>query len=558
MRPTRAPRAAALAAALALGLAASMPSAARQDVPVPPDPTPSRTFGGSVEVTVVNLDVRVRDRDGVPVRGLGPADFEVLENGEPVPVSHFSEVAAGAPVTAPEAGQPGEQPPAAEPPPSPRLVLAVDDGAIHPSRRGRILGELARDVSSWAPPGTPVTVLRLDRGLEVVADGLTEPEGVRAALDSFRGGTGGAVLSDADFRFLIRDLDDAETYSQARALVRRYAEERAQAARATIRALDAAVALLGGLPGRTLLVYVGEGFPTDPGLEAFHLGEERFPGRGLLMEAANHQLQREVMDLVAHANAAGVTVSAYDARGLEVGDSVGADMPVGAAASSFGLDSLRRHTRQAGISSLAQASGGRFVHGSNSIGSLALEVHSDLTDYYSVGFQSRLPAEVEERRIEVRVQRPRVTVRHRSSFTPRTAAQRREDRTLAALYLAADDNPMGVGVHILEPETRRRRRTVVPLDLLVPAASLVQVPGPDGAAVDVEILVAARDSKGNASKIHRVALHGTVAAPRGDAQPVFRERLSLQLEPGLHRLAVTVHDLVGGATSTVSGEVAVP
>jgi VWFA-related protein len=70
-----------------------------------------------VRAELVQIDVVVTDVEGQPVRGLGRADFEVLEDGKPQRVAHF--------LVAP-----------AEPPPGPgrRVVVLVDD--LHIARRG--------------------------------------------------------------------------------------------------------------------------------------------------------------------------------------------------------------------------------------------------------------------------------------------------------------------------------------------------------------------------------------------------------------------------------------
>ncbi|MEJ2086102.1 MAG: VWA domain-containing protein, partial [Acidobacteriota bacterium] len=56
-------------------------------------------FSEVLDVRVVNLEVVVTDKDGVPVRGLGPSAFRLKIDGEEVPIEYFSEIRSG--VTAP-------------------------------------------------------------------------------------------------------------------------------------------------------------------------------------------------------------------------------------------------------------------------------------------------------------------------------------------------------------------------------------------------------------------------------------------------------------------------
>ena len=48
-----------------------------------------------VEVVLVNVEVWVTDRKGNPVHGLGEADFEVLEDGRQMEITHLTEMRGG-------------------------------------------------------------------------------------------------------------------------------------------------------------------------------------------------------------------------------------------------------------------------------------------------------------------------------------------------------------------------------------------------------------------------------------------------------------------------------
>ncbi len=70
-----------------LGLAAS--PGAGQDLPLPD------LFSDTIDVRVINVEVVVTDRDGNRVRGLQVGDFELLVDGEPVPIGYFTEIDEG-------------------------------------------------------------------------------------------------------------------------------------------------------------------------------------------------------------------------------------------------------------------------------------------------------------------------------------------------------------------------------------------------------------------------------------------------------------------------------
>jgi len=72
-----------LSVGLLLAAAAGVPSRGQQSPPAAVE---------VMEVVLVNVEVWVHDRDGRAIRGLSAGDFEVLEDGEPVPITHFAEV----------------------------------------------------------------------------------------------------------------------------------------------------------------------------------------------------------------------------------------------------------------------------------------------------------------------------------------------------------------------------------------------------------------------------------------------------------------------------------
>lgn len=81
-----------------LVLAAS-PSAS-QHVPLPD------LFADTIDVRVVNVEVVVTDHEGYRIRGLEASDFELLVDGQPVPVSYFTEIDDGRAIASLEDGRP--------------------------------------------------------------------------------------------------------------------------------------------------------------------------------------------------------------------------------------------------------------------------------------------------------------------------------------------------------------------------------------------------------------------------------------------------------------------
>jgi Ca-activated chloride channel family protein len=122
-------------------------------------PTPKATFRTSVDL--VRISAVVQDRRGRPVVGLSRADFELDENGTPLPIVEFGSEATGV-----------------------SLALLVDaSGSM--SLAGRM--DAARDtvghVISWVEAGRDeVTLLSFDKRLRTIQPFTTDPSDVQRRL----------------------------------------------------------------------------------------------------------------------------------------------------------------------------------------------------------------------------------------------------------------------------------------------------------------------------------------------------------------------------------------
>src|SRR5688572_29423631 len=87
-----------------------------QDVPA---------FSERIDVSLVNVDVIVTDRDGKRVRGLKAEDFTVLEEGKPQQIANFAEYAAAAETVDVSVDASAPEATAAEPPPRQQRTFLV-------------------------------------------------------------------------------------------------------------------------------------------------------------------------------------------------------------------------------------------------------------------------------------------------------------------------------------------------------------------------------------------------------------------------------------------------
>ncbi len=147
----------ALIAVLTLSL--SMPTAALAQAP---------NASATIDVTIVNLDVFVTDRQGNRVRGLTGADFEVRENGKVQPISNFTEY-SGAPqaagVISVDAAGPKDAP--ATPQAKRTIIVFVEQFALPPTRTKALFDGLRALLRRSVRKGDAAAVVSWSRKLEV-------------------------------------------------------------------------------------------------------------------------------------------------------------------------------------------------------------------------------------------------------------------------------------------------------------------------------------------------------------------------------------------------------
>jgi len=168
MKQTRGKHNAIWAVGLTLWLGA-IPAVSQQ---APPSPLPG-VFGEVLDVRVVNLEVVVTDRDGVPILGLKPQDFELTVDGAQVPIDYFSEVRGGLAVATGEGAvgipalAPGE-------PVGTSYLLFIDDFFTVAADRDRILEGIVEDLPLLRPEDRMAVVAYDGRKPEMLSSWSSE------------------------------------------------------------------------------------------------------------------------------------------------------------------------------------------------------------------------------------------------------------------------------------------------------------------------------------------------------------------------------------------------
>ena len=344
-----------------------------------------------LSVSLVQLDAVVTDKQGRHVTTLGPADFEVYQDGRPQSITAVTYVDAedhwvdtsGLPPLPVEALKPDDA----------RRVIAVvvDDlrmsfGSVYYARRG--IGEF---FDRQFQPG--------DLGMIVTTSGagvsqLTySAKTLKAASSRLRFSLWNVQAASA-----LAPIDGMDDFSGAEGnfLERTFAES-------AIRRIADAINAVRKLPGRKSVVLVSEGFSVfGPDLDNAYIRE---------------LLQR----LVDRSNRAGVVIYAVDPRGLAVTGLTAADNVRGGGARVSAARSAALRDSQDGLRYVTAETGGFAVINGNDLARGFGRIMADQRGYYLIGYQPesgtlRFDSDRKFRKLKIKVKPKGLKVRTRSGF----------------------------------------------------------------------------------------------------------------------------------------------
>ena len=361
---------------------------------------------GAVETSILELDVVVTDRDGRPVSGLQPSDFEVRIGGKPAAISNFYERRPPAPGAA-------GSPPAALPGAS--AAPGTGPAAVRPPRHVVLFLDRLRLIEKWKADATFA-------GLRAILDQTVVAPGDDAMIVTWNRAVGTVVPFTSDRAALERVLareerlsrrpleeesqrrqleDEAAWFqslpktgvssgvevSQRAAAAEAYAQMRAKA-----NALKAVFSTLGGLPGRKVVVHASHRFSDLAGLEFFLTGPVTY---GSIPSDAREFNAHGIVESVAEAaNANGVTLYTMfppgwpdEAQVLSAASSRNSNPKIDSPVEGARGDMIVQN-EAAALEPVALRTGGTFALGYKEAPALAPRIVADLDFAYSLGVEA--------------------------------------------------------------------------------------------------------------------------------------------------------------------------
>ncbi len=507
------------------------------------------------EPNVVVLDVVATGEDGSPLPGLTAEDFEVYDDGEPVPGPRL---AAPAPT---------------------HLVLIVDETRLAPTHRTAIFAELRRQLPTLTSAADRILVARQNREIRIeqeltsdraqVASALERlektPSGVgsemsaqRALLAEIRFGeapaekAAGPGRGEAEDTRLAAESAGASTLAAVRQLA---GQEKTRSLR-TLASLGELTGALAELPGHKAILLVSGGIDLNPGEPLFQAWIDRYRavsaatgGGSVALDMPAYRTDRELQDLIADAGADRVAFYTLDPSGGE------ALVPSGERRSRGTSALVSRTTVEESLQRIAEETGGAFSPLPEGLGRLAERIGADLKLSYRLAFESPHGGDGAQHNLEVRVRRPGVRVRHATRYRDETPDQRLRDRAGSALLLGMAANPLDVQLELgARAKGEKGKGSTIPVRVKIPLARLALLPRGDVHQGQLSILLLLQDAGGMLAAAPKLAIpiHIPNAQIVESMAQIGTFDTSLRLRGGEQRIAVAVRDEVGAVDSALA------
>jgi VWFA-related protein len=564
-----------VALVLALAGGTAGPSAQQQQ----PGQEPPR-FEGATSITIVSVDVVVRDSSGNIVRGLTAKDFNVLEDGKPQKIETFSfqEITAAAADAKPdvqllegleekvraEAARAATATATTKEPAAPAADVAgvmnrrmtaivLDVSSMQPDDVQRAVEDSRAWVGEKMTTADLIAIITIGSRLNVLTDFTSSKEDALAALQTLAYNEGTEVnpeaIATAATEADAAAADSSSTTTEADAFLEFNNDVR-------LRALKTVCQELAPIQQKKALLYFSAG-----------------------MNRSGDDNQIELRSATSTCNRGNVSIYAVDTRGLQAVTAGGSASSRGNGRSLLTGGGMRGFQQinqsQETLNTLAADTGGRAFTATNDFGDAFARVQNDLAAYYLLGYSSTNPVrDGRFRRIEVRLNRPDLKSarlearpgyyagRSFANTNNRDREAQLDDQLQAAV--SSTDVPLVLGTGYFRQQAAEggnnrgpnNTRFYVPIALAVPGFAIPVAAKATEVQLDVKGEV--RDEQGRV--IGRI--RETMKVPSGGAETLAGRQVFYQsgvtLPPGRFVAKVVVRENTGGGVGSFEAPIVVP
>ena len=497
-------------------------------------------FSDMIDVRVVNVEAVVTDREGNRIRGLEADDFELLVDGEPVPVSYFTEVDEGYAQGRSEDGVGGVPSLVNDEPVGTSFLIFIDDLHAVGQHRNRVLDRLEQDLVLLTPADRVAIVAFDGDGLSRLTDWTSSRQEIGQALLGARerGAYGHGRQPDLGFR--VRQTDRA-----------------VMAATATVRSFANA-------PGRKVMLLLAESWSSPKAPRHFWASDPipanvRDPYTRLVHAANQVGYSLYPVDLtgwkavaVPHTSTTSRCSSAGGQAFLSTSDSRGSNP--GACSTSSRTSTKWTQPGHDALLSLARQTGGRPMV--DSLRDRALEeTVADTRSYYWLGFEA--PQDEDDRLHEIKVRlvgHKKLRVRTREHYLDMSRGAEVTMLVEGTLLFGGSPGDQTLDVRFGELRKAGLRKIAIPIEVSIPLEDVELVPTAGKWMSELEFRVSLMDEEGARSEtpVAKIPIAGSTQPQPGD---VFVYETGLVMRKRSHRYVAAIYDPLSGAILSASGTV---
>jgi VWFA-related protein len=542
----------------------------------------------TVKSTLVNVDVTVKDKSGKYVTDLGPADFEVFENGVRQKVEFFDPPFGGADASTPAA--PSSAQARVSPAQARNVISLILDGQsteqqnLKPLREGTL-----RYIRDRIADTDAVAVFSIASGLQLLQPFTRDKARLIAVVEkaftsaaASKTGERNSVASAAEARQSqldkLREAEQRDPNTDPSAIGARLQAMAARRALEHFTELRAQLSLQQSRPVLAALAAICEAQRDVPGKKTVVLFSQGF----ITSSMQDWQVQG-VIDL---ANRANVAIYIIDAAGLRGGapetgsyipttplGNVGAlrttEERMNAQAGENVFDNVKHEGREREYDILYRISGdtgGKFIKGTNDIARGLERIDDEVRSRYTIGYHSTdTNFDGSFRKLKVEVRRPDAQVITRPGFYAIAPDSKvffsPEDRKLLADFKAAEANPSIPLFVQLSPFKTASGGYLVPFSVEIPPGAVKFEQKGDKRQTQFDVLGRIR-AAGEERAVSRLGGFFQIALDERQYQAALTDKLflrqDLELDPGDYDVELIVRDRLSGKVSAKRERLSLP
>ncbi|MCU1350650.1 MAG: hypothetical protein JWO56_3680, partial [Acidobacteria bacterium] len=563
----------------------------------PQQPAPS--FGETIEVRVINVDVMVTDKSGKPVSGLTKDDFELYENGKKLDITNFAEISGTTQSAAmTRTAQPNAAATPAAPAPAPsaeapdvrsrKVALFIDNSTLTPPSRAKVVAAAKDFLAKAIRPADQVMIVTWNPGLKVNLEFTNDAAAAARTLDSITttsslGGQSARDVSQFERELfdIIQDYKEIQPHQLdlsgnapppppppihiALDHAAGYAQREQHAQREVAGALKGVISSLRAIEGRKALVFVGEQLDDNPGRRLYAFVEQirtKFLGGESVNYSAEADAYRDrelEPSIAALANASGVTLYPMHAGGISGDlDNISAENNgMNYSVPTAGVNAMSGSTPL--MQRLASDTGGVALLGTNNFTLGFTRISDDLTSYYSLGFRATGPRQDAVRPLTVKLKNPRgLQVRSRPQYIEKSMTSEMNDTVSANLFFPIAHNDLAVKLSSGTSQPATPDEVTLPIDIKLPTANVTLLPDGTDLTGRLSIYIAFVRGNGAVSKVTRQEQQFRFPADSLKRRKELTVRTTLTMDTAVEAVSVGVMDEASHATGYAMLKLAPP